>query len=407
MRLALDQQERAARELVSRRRAGSRRRRILEADQSTEPGIAAQRNLVAELEERCRELDTPESRRLLAVAGALVRKTVWIVGGDGWAYDIGFGGLDHVLASGRDVNLLVLDTEVYSNTGGQASKATPRGAVAKFAAGGKRTRKKDLGMIASAYGDVYVAQIAMGADNAQTVKALAEADAYPGPSLVIAYSHCIAHGIEMKKGMEQQKLAVDTGYWPLYRYDPRTRPRRRAPVPARLARAEAARSPSSCRARRASRCSRGRDPPKPRSSRRSRSTTSTSAGTSTSSSPRSSTSGRPRGGAVTVDLTTTYLGLRLRSPIVASASPLTGNLDSLRALERHGIGAAVLPSLFEEQIEHEQIDIHELLEHQTHSFGEARHVVPRARRLQHRSRRLPRAPPRGQGGGLECRSSRA
>jgi pyruvate-ferredoxin/flavodoxin oxidoreductase len=220
MRLALDQQEAAARLLVADV-APDLADPILEADQTTEEGIAAQRERVAALEERCRSLGTSEAARLLALAGALVRKTVWIVGGDGWAYDIGFGGLDHVLASGRNVNLLVLDTEVYSNTGGQASKATPRGAVAKFAAGGKRTRKKDLGMIASAYGDVYVAQIAMGADNPQTVKALAEADAYPGPSLVIAYSHCIAHGIEMKKGMEQQKLAVDTGYWPLYRYDPR------------------------------------------------------------------------------------------------------------------------------------------------------------------------------------------
>jgi pyruvate-ferredoxin/flavodoxin oxidoreductase len=220
MRLALDQQQAAARLLVAEV-APDLAEAILEADQSTEEGIAAQRARVAELEERCRTLERAEARRLLALAGALVRKTVWIVGGDGWAYDIGFGGLDHVLASGRNVNLLVLDTEVYSNTGGQASKATPRAAVAKFAAGGKRTRKKDLGMIASAYGDVYVAQIAMGADNPQTVKALAEADAYPGPSLVIAYSHCIAHGIEMKKGMEQQKLAVDTGYWPLYRYDPR------------------------------------------------------------------------------------------------------------------------------------------------------------------------------------------
>ena len=220
MRLALDQQESAARLLVAEV-APDLAGPILDADQTTEAGIASQRERVAELEERCRSLATPEAARLLTLAGALVRKTVWIVGGDGWAYDIGFGGLDHVLASGRNVNLIVLDTEVYSNTGGQASKATPRGAVAKFAAGGKRTRKKDLGMIASAYGDVYVAQIAMGADNPQTVKALAEADAYPGPSLVIAYSHCIAHGIEMKKGMEQQKLAVDTGYWPLYRYDPR------------------------------------------------------------------------------------------------------------------------------------------------------------------------------------------
>ncbi|HSI97315.1 MAG TPA: pyruvate:ferredoxin (flavodoxin) oxidoreductase [Gaiellaceae bacterium] len=220
MRLALDQRVAAARTLVQEV-APDLAQAILEAEQATEAGITAQRARVTELEARCRDLDTPEARRLLPLAGALVRKTVWIVGGDGWAYDIGFGGLDHVLASGRDVNLLVLDTEVYSNTGGQASKATPRGAVAKFAAGGKRTRKKDLGMIASAYGDVYVAQVAMGADNPQTVKAFAEADAYPGPSLVIAYSHCIAHGIEMKTGMRQQKLAVDTGYWPLYRYDPR------------------------------------------------------------------------------------------------------------------------------------------------------------------------------------------
>jgi pyruvate-ferredoxin/flavodoxin oxidoreductase len=220
MRLALDQQEAAARALVAEV-APDLAAAILDADQTTEAGIASQRDRVIELEQRCRELDTPDAHRLLALAGALVRKTVWIVGGDGWAYDIGFGGLDHVLAAGRDVNLLVLDTEVYSNTGGQASKATPRAAVAKFASGGKRTRKKDLGMIASAYGDVYVAQVAMGADNPQTVKAIAEADAYPGPSLVIAYSHCIAHGIEMKKGMEQQKLAVDSGYWPLYRYDPR------------------------------------------------------------------------------------------------------------------------------------------------------------------------------------------
>jgi pyruvate-ferredoxin/flavodoxin oxidoreductase len=220
MRLALDQQEAAARGLVADV-APDLAPALLEAEQTTEAGLAEQRARVAELEERCRALGTPEARRLLTLAHALVRTTVWIVGGDGWAYDIGFGGLDHVLASGRDVNLLVLDTEVYSNTGGQASKATPRSAVAKFAAGGKRTRKKDLGMIASAYGDVYVAQIAMGADNPQTVKALAEADAYRGPSLVIAYSHCIAHGIEMAKGMEQHKLAVETGYWPLYRFDPR------------------------------------------------------------------------------------------------------------------------------------------------------------------------------------------
>ncbi|MFN8221775.1 MAG: pyruvate:ferredoxin (flavodoxin) oxidoreductase [Gaiellales bacterium] len=220
MRLALDSQAQTARALVTEL-APDLAPALLEADQSTETGVLAQRERIGVLRERLAGLDGPRARRLEAVARALERTSVWLVGGDGWAYDIGFGGLDHVLASGTNVNVLVLDTEVYSNTGGQASKSTPRGAIAKFAAGGKQTRKKDLGQIASAYGNVYVAQIAMGADNAQTVQALAEADAWDGPSLVIAYSHCIAHGIEMRLGMEHQKLAVDTGYWPLWRYDPR------------------------------------------------------------------------------------------------------------------------------------------------------------------------------------------
>jgi len=150
----------------------------------------------------------------------LVKKSVWIIGGDGWAYDIGYGGLDHVLASGRNVNILVLDTEVYSNTGGQSSKSTPRAAVAKFAANGKGLPKKDLGLIAMAYGYIYVAKVAMGANDAHTLKAFLEADAYDGPSLILAYSHCIAHGIDMRKGMEQQKLAVQAGHWPLFRYNP-------------------------------------------------------------------------------------------------------------------------------------------------------------------------------------------
>jgi pyruvate-ferredoxin/flavodoxin oxidoreductase len=154
------------------------------------------------------------------VADSLIETSVWIVGGDGWAYDIGFGGLDHVLASGRNLNILVLDTEVYSNTGGQASKSTPRSAVAKFAAGGKATGKKDLGQIAMSYGNVYVAQIAMGANPTQTVKAMAEAERHEGVSLIIAYSPCIAHGIEMATQMSHQKEAADSGYWPLYRYDP-------------------------------------------------------------------------------------------------------------------------------------------------------------------------------------------
>ena len=182
--------------------------------------IRRQRLRVEQLRERLARLEGAAARNLEAVADTLVPKSVWIVGGDGWAYDIGFGGLDHVLATGRNVNVLVLDTEVYSNTGGQASKATPRGAVAKFAAAGKSGGKKDLGMIATAYGNVYVGQIAMGADMPQTVKVLAEAEAHPGPSLVIAYSHCIAHGIDMSTAMSHQKEAVNSGYWPLYRFDP-------------------------------------------------------------------------------------------------------------------------------------------------------------------------------------------
>lgn len=161
---------------------------------------------------------------MLSLADNLVRKSIWNVGGDGWAYDIGFGGLDHILGSDRDVNILVMDTEVYSNTGGQASKATPRAAVAKYAASGKSTPKKDLGAVARAYGNVYIAQIAMGANEMQTVRAFleAEAEAWPGPSLIIAYSTCIAHGIDMTTSMNQQKQAAATGYWPLYRYRPTT-----------------------------------------------------------------------------------------------------------------------------------------------------------------------------------------
>jgi len=166
-------------------------------------------------------VNTAEARRLVSLADALVRKSVWLVGGDGWAYDIGFGGLDHVLAGRRDVNVLVLDTEVYSNTGGQQSKATPLGAAAKFAEAGKETPKKDLGMLAMSYGHVYVARIAFGAKMNQTVQAFLEADAHPGPSLIIAYSHCIAHGYDMALGLDQQKRAAESGVWPLYRFDPR------------------------------------------------------------------------------------------------------------------------------------------------------------------------------------------
>jgi len=194
---------------------------ILAAPQQRESEFAAQRARLAELSHRLTDLDDePAVADLRSVLDHLVRRSVWIVGGDGWAYDIGSGGLDHVLATGRDVNVLVLDTEVYSNTGGQMSKATPLSAVARFAAGGKTTPKKDLALQAIAYGDVYVARVAMGADPQQTLQAFREAEAYDGPSLVIAYSQCIAHGIDMRRGMDQQYRAVASGHWPLLRYDP-------------------------------------------------------------------------------------------------------------------------------------------------------------------------------------------
>ncbi len=194
---------------------------ILAADQSSEAGIAAQRARVAELRKRLASNAKPDAKRLASLADYLVKKSVWIVGGDGWAYDIGYGGLDHVLAVGRDVNILVLDTEVYSNTGGQASKSTPLGASAKFATAGKTVSKKDLGLMAMAYGSVYVARVAFGAKDAQTVKAFQEAEAFPGTSIIVAYSPCIAHGYDMAFQLDQQTKAVQSGYWPLYRFDPR------------------------------------------------------------------------------------------------------------------------------------------------------------------------------------------
>jgi pyruvate-ferredoxin/flavodoxin oxidoreductase len=219
----VDKQNEYARELVARLNAAigdNLAQAILQADQKTEPGIFEQRERVKLLKEKLAGLKTAEARDLLAVADTLVKKSVWLIGGDGWAYDIGYGGLDHVLSTGRNVNILVLDTEVYSNTGGQASKSTPRGAVAKFAAGGKPLGKKDLGLMAMSYGNVYVAKVAMGAGDMHTVKAFLEAEAYDGPSLIIAYSHCIAHGYDLSFGMEQQKAAVSSGYWPLMRYNP-------------------------------------------------------------------------------------------------------------------------------------------------------------------------------------------
>jgi pyruvate-ferredoxin/flavodoxin oxidoreductase len=222
-RLTLDKQNEYARELLttlSGELGGDLVGGLLEANQTTEAGVREQRARVLALREALKTVKDKRARYLGELADSLVKKSVWILGGDGWAYDIGYGGLDHVIASGRNVNILVLDTEVYSNTGGQSSKSTPRAAVAKFAANGKGLPKKDLGMIAMAYGYVYVAKVAMGSNDQQTLKAFLEADAYDGPSLIIAYSHCIAHGIDMSKGLEQQKLAVSSGIWPLFRYNP-------------------------------------------------------------------------------------------------------------------------------------------------------------------------------------------
>jgi pyruvate-ferredoxin/flavodoxin oxidoreductase len=222
-RLSLDQHHEEAERLLTSlapQLGSARVREVLDAPQTTQAEVDAQRDRIAALDRALDALHDPVARRLRTITPHLVRKSVWIVGGDGWAYDIGYGGLDHVLASGRNVNILVLDTEVYSNTGGQASKATPRGGVAKFAAGGKQGPKKDLGMMAMAYGNVYVAQIAMGASSQQTMDAFLEAEAHEGPSLIIAYSHCIAHGINMRFGMRQQKLAAECGHWPLYRFKP-------------------------------------------------------------------------------------------------------------------------------------------------------------------------------------------
>jgi pyruvate-ferredoxin/flavodoxin oxidoreductase len=226
MRLAVDQQARQARALLASLApvvGADLTRALLENGQTTEAGIAAQRARVVSLRDQLRPCQDEKARELDRLADALVQKSIWIVGGDGWAYDIGYGGLDHILASGRDVNILVLDTEVYSNTGGQQSKATPLGAAAKFASAGKQAPKKDLGLEAMVHQHVYVARVALGAKDTHTVKTFIEAASYHGPSLIIAYCPCIAHGYDLSQGAAHQKHAVESGYWPLYRFDPRRR----------------------------------------------------------------------------------------------------------------------------------------------------------------------------------------
>ena len=403
MRLALDAQTDQARRLLERLAPAldeDLTRGLLDGAQDTEAEIVLQRERVDRLREALTAVEGPlesDARHLLALAGDLVRQGVWIIGGDGWAYDIGFGGVDQVLSSGRNVNILVLDTEVYSNTGGQASKATPRGAVAKFAAAGKGTAKKDLGAIARSYGNVYVAQVSMGANDLQTTKALLEADAWPGPSLVIAYSTCIAHGIDMSKSMTHQKDAVKSGYWPLYRFHPseveggkpfkldssapsipiadfvatetrfavlqRTHPERAAELAA-LAQADADERwryyEQLAGIERTVPHLHQPDPdivPEVESD----------AGYRYESEEDRS---------MTVDLRTRYLGLELRSPIVASASPLNGEPATARLVERSGAGAIVLPSLFEEEILAEELELNRSLEQGTEDFAEALDYFP-------------------------------
>jgi pyruvate-ferredoxin/flavodoxin oxidoreductase len=233
MRLSLDARQSLGQSLVTQLASSlgdELVKGLIESTQDDEPQYAAQRERVKALKAKLAGRTDAPAKLLLELADSLVRRSVWIVGGDGWAYDIGYNGVDHVLSTGADVNVLVLDTEVYSNTGGQASKATPMGAAAKFAAAGKGMGKKDLGLLAMSYGHVYVASIAMGAKDAQTLKALKEAEAYRGPSLIIAYSHCIAHGYDLARGVEQQRLAVDSGVWPLYRFDPRLLASGQAPL---------------------------------------------------------------------------------------------------------------------------------------------------------------------------------
>jgi pyruvate-ferredoxin/flavodoxin oxidoreductase len=223
MRLAVDKQSEMARELlaaISKDIDAELVAAILNADESNEAGIYEQRQRVSQLNEALAGINSDEAQRLLTLSENLCRKSVWIVGGDGWAYDIGYGGLDHVLATGANVNILVLDTEVYSNTGGQTSKATPRGAVAKFSSSGKKTGKKDLALLAMDYENVYIAKVAYGAKDTQTLHAFIEAEAYDGPSLIIAYSPCIAHGVDMSFNHRQQSMAVKSGHWPLFRFNP-------------------------------------------------------------------------------------------------------------------------------------------------------------------------------------------
>ena len=324
----------------------------------SEAGIAAQRERVVQLKRGLAAIESPEARALLARRRLPGRKSVWIVGGDGWAYDIGFGGLDHVLASGRNVNILVLDTEVYSNTGGQMSKATPRGAVAKFAAGGKSRPKKDLGLIAMSYGNVYVARVAMGAKTRRPSRPSSKPKPIDGPSLIIAYSHCIAHGYDLVNGLEQQKLAVQTRA--LAALPLRSRCRAwHSRISSSTAVRQAFRLSSTYTMKPATPCFVRPIQPRQRSFSPKLSRMPSRAGRVTRHWRRPRLPRLPgmppvqrpeRELSTMIDLSTKYLGLDLRNPLVVAASPLSKEIANLRHMEDAGAGAIVLHSLFEEQI---------------------------------------------------------
>ena len=334
-RVSLDKQQEFAGELLQQTIATNwarTRHRNLECATARRSGHLRSARARRRAEAQTRLVRRSElAKRLLALADTLVRKSVWIVGGDGWGYDIGYGGLDHVLASGRNVKVLLLDTEVYSNTGGQCSKSTPRAAVAKFASGGKRAPKKDLGLMAMTYGTIYVASVAMGARDEHTLKAFLEAEAYDGPAIIIAYSHCIAHGINMTTAMQNQKAAVNTGQWLLYRYNPERLPARRKSAPARF--------------RRAARENRGllqartavQDPRKERTARR-KGIARPGAGRRERA-PRAlriSRHAKIQHHTNSMNLTTRYLGFKLRTPLVPSASPLSEKIDNIKRMEDAG-----------------------------------------------------------------------
>ena len=375
-RVSLDKQREFAEELLVRLGGQVTQNlvnEILAADQRDAAGVFAQRQRVTDLKRELERLQSGVAMRLLSLADTLVRKSVWIVGGDGWGYDIGYGGLDHVLASGRNVKVLLLDTEVYSNTGGQCSKSTPLGAVAKFASAGKRTPKKDLGLIAMSYGNIYVASVAMGAKDEHTLKSFLEAEAYDGPALIIAYSHCIAHGINMTTAMQNQKAAVLSGQWLLYRYHPEQVTKGETPLHVDSAAPKLAVEEYFNLENRFNMLSKSR----PTDAKRLFQEAQKQVDARWQSYQQLARSGLPNERECkNMNLSTQYLGMKLRTPLVPSASPLSDNLDNVKLMEDAGAAAVVFHSLFEEHIQNERQELHPHRTHGTESYGEALTYFP-------------------------------